>query len=334
MQRAGNINMSKSRVLNNNLAQVLQKNISKGNSKTNHVQAEKNHKEMMETLLNIIGEKMLSAAKVDISQGRFIHEKPCSREGAIMHVCNLKKYGNCIIIYGGLGCKVFGNLSILELTNGTWSEVNFSRVYSDVNTYYYYHTAVRFNNNLIMFGGYRETSTTHFPFQVMSNQVTCIELETFKIYNIYAGMAAPPIRKNHIALNLFNNCMLIHGGIGETDEILNDFWMFSLNSKNDSKWKLLRKNTKSIEIEMGTAYHTGVRVPANKHVYKNVEKCVFLFGGFDFERIAMNNLYKCVIDYELVNIVEMEPKGIKPPSRFQHTATFINKCKDFFSKKK
>jgi hypothetical protein len=188
-------------------------------------------------MLNAIGEKMIYVQKVSNIGAKSIHMsvKPEAREGATCFFYGKHaKYGKCLILHGGVGSKVFGDIVVLQFDNYKWHMLKSAKETRGVEACLYYHTACQYKSNLLLFGG--SMSPVGGPLmQSISNKVTGLNLQTFKMVNLAVRGEEPAARKLHVAV-VFKNQMLIHGGVGVDDGLLTDWWALAFMTKYDMKW--------------------------------------------------------------------------------------------------
>ena len=117
----------------------------------------------------------------------------------------------------------------------------------------------------------------------MPSKVEIIDTNNMKVHQCFTQWFNPPSRKMHVGVQT-NNKIQYHGGIGANDEVLNDTWLQSFSGKYDAKWKKLKLTTSNLEIELGLAGHSAVKIPSNPMLKPSKSHTAVFFGGFDCER--------------------------------------------------
>ena len=139
-----------------------------------------------------------------------------------------------------------------------------------------------------------------------------------------------PWRRNHIGIGIGNN-ILIHGGINDNGDYLNDLWIFEC-----FKFKWNHLSYKSLIKIPKIAFHSGVLVIKNQdilyhndlNIYKFPEgsiskskgnkikiEGIYIFGGIDKEGNYYKDLWLIRIGVKPVDIVNVPTKGKQPPLR-------------------
>lgn len=131
-----------------------------------------------------------------------------------------------IYLYGGKDACQNNELWTFDLTSMSWSIVLYKNL--PAHNQRYGHTTTYYNNKLYIFGGnVRSMGYYYIPdFEVFN-----IEDSTWSIMN-FSSKSYLKLRKYHIA-ELVGPYIIIHGGITEENEYLNDTYIFHIPS---NKW--------------------------------------------------------------------------------------------------
>ena len=148
-----------------------------------------------------------------------------------------------------------------------------------------------------------------------------------------------PWRRNHIGIGIGNN-ILIHGGINDNGDYLNDLWIFECFK---FKWNTL--SYKSLIKIPKIAFHSGVLVIKNQdilyhndlNIYKFPEgsiskskgnkikiEGIYIFGGIDKDGNYYKDLWLIRIGVKPVDIVNVPTRGKQPPLRTLCGMTFFS----------
>ena len=146
-------------------------------------------------------------------------------------------------------------------------------------------------------------------------------------------------RRNHIGIGIGNN-ILIHGGINDEGEFLDDLLLFEC-----LKFKWIKLSYKSLIKIPKIAFHTGVLVIKNQdiifhndlNIYKFPEgsisknkrnkikiEGIYIFGGIEKEGNFHSNLWLIRIGVKPVDIINVPSKGKQPPPRILCGMTFFS----------
>ena len=133
---------------------------------------------------------------------------------------------NEIIISGGISSNM-KSLSIwsLNLEKLEWKKFQINGLIANR----YGHTGIVYQNKLFLFGG--KTKYLNMTY-LCGLEIYSISDHSFN--NPSVGKVSPETRKNHIA-ELLGNQMFIHGGLNESNEILNDCFLLTLTTL---KWNI------------------------------------------------------------------------------------------------
>ena len=88
----------------------------------------------------------------------------------------------------------------------------------------YGHTGIAYQNKIYFFGG--KTKYLNLSY-LCGLEIYSMADGTFTTPDV--GKLSPELRRNHIA-ELLGNQIFVHGGINESNEILNDSYLLSINT--------------------------------------------------------------------------------------------------------
>ena len=293
-------------------------------------------------------------------------------EGREQFSLNLSSNKNLFLL-GGISSKISNfQLWKLNLTSFDWERIKQNKIISNR----YGHSSVYFNNKIFVFGGRAKTISN---FNVNKNSIVknfnskCDVFNGLDVFDlndknwytpIFPLKNSPELRRNHVC-ELVGNFMLIHGGMSEKNEILNDVFILNLNSNffklNVSvvtweKWlKLSVQNENNSPFLFG--HSASLVVPReiiencefnvynypevnflnkinNKNNNKNKFKLLnekirvrglYVFGGKSKKGIS-NKLFVLKIGKKPCEWTEIKDfKGIAPCERYFHSMNFYEK---------
>ena len=238
---------------------------------------------------------------------------------------------NKIIIFGGVQSKFLNDMwtcSIITKHNKIdikWRKLNLKDDELPISRYG--HSMIYYMNNLFIFGG-------TFPRNIYSDQEENICIFDIKRENFYyprcINFKSVKNRRNHIGIGI-GYTMLIHGGIDNEGNYLNDMWILDCLKY---KWNpLIYRNL--IKIPK-IAFHSFSLVIKNTsliynkdlNIYKFTEgfitkgksgkpkiEGIYIFGGCDKEGNFYKNLWLIRIGIKPVDILEIPSHGIQPCPR-------------------
>eukprot|EP00472_Partenskyella_glossopodia_P010491 CAMPEP_0197523014 /NCGR_PEP_ID=MMETSP1318-20131121/8033_1 /TAXON_ID=552666 /ORGANISM="Partenskyella glossopodia, Strain RCC365" /LENGTH=735 /DNA_ID=CAMNT_0043075567 /DNA_START=147 /DNA_END=2354 /DNA_ORIENTATION=+ len=136
---------------------------------------------------------------------------------------------------------------------------------------------------------------------------------------INAGTSVPEHRYLHSAVSLSNgktkDSMIVFGGVGWSNNILNDVWIFSTKS---NKWTQSFPKG-SVEADTLPAWregHSACVMPANA----KAETQMYMFGGISYQFMPFNDMW--IYDAKKGSWAKQKPSGDTPEPRWLHTCTF------------
>ena len=240
------------------------------------------------------------------------------------------KNNNKLYICGGLTVNITGMIIwCLNLENLEWSKI----IQKDSSLNRFGHTAIVYQNKIYFFGG-RTKNESGFSYQ------------GFEIFSLIEGVYynpnlgrinCPKLRRNHIA-ELINEQILIHGGITENNEILNDCYLLNLNPL---KW--YKANINKMTPGPKLYGHTSSLVVPKQHLlshkfsvytYPDIEvvncrikqKGLYIFGGKSKEEGGISNkLWILLLGQKTLEWSLPETKGTPPRPRFNHSMSFYER---------
>ena len=200
------------------------------------------------------------------------------------------------------------------------------------------HTGVIYQNKIFLFGGRTKYGGAFVSpgleiFSLTENAFTNQDPE---------GNIFPEPRKNHIA-ELIGNTMLIHGGLDEEEQILDDCYILNLLTL---KWfiPVINSNTphpkvyghSSCLVVPNSVLTNGAfsvyKIPdvdyISKKGKKNIQKGLYIFGGKTKEINGLtNNLWILLLGQTPLQWIKPETKGIQPSPRYYHSMNFYEKSR-------
>ena len=199
----------------------------------------------------------------------------------------------------------------------------------------YGHSMTYYKDNLYIFGGY-----TNNLFRSREDNISVFDLKHEKfVYPYISNNKIVPWRRNHIGVGV-GYTMLIHGGIDDEGEYLNDIWIFDC-TKN--KWNSL--NFRSFIKIPNIAYHSACLVVKSQivlyhndfNIYKYPEgiigrskinkpkiEGVYIFGGCDGNRNYCPVLWCMRVGMKPVDIIKVPTVGKGPVGRLSCGMCFYN----------
>ena len=240
------------------------------------------------------------------------------------------KDNNNIIISGGI-CINMKNLAIwkLNINSLIWEKIKLENKIDNR----YGHTSLFLNNKLYIYGGKTKYLNTNYM-----NGLDIFSFTEKKFLNCNIYGEKPENRKNHIAVFLGNQ-MFIHGGINEEGKILDDSYLFNIQTLTWNKciidqlchYPKLYGHACSIVIPSNILYNPKFNAylfPEYDNVkIKNIKKKgLYIFGGkSDTEHELSNKLYILILGRKPLDWIKVEPKGKPPLPRYAHTMNFYER---------
>ena len=199
----------------------------------------------------------------------------------------------------------------------------------------YGHTSVYYQNKIYFYGGTVKIEKTSM---LAGLDIFSLSDKSFILSYV---KNSPSKRKNHIA-ELIGNSMLIHGGMDEENQVLDDCHLLNLQQM---KWtspviipinqypkvfghssclvipnNILTSNTFNI-FKYPDDY-------INKKNIKNILRGLYIFGGKTKEINGLtNNLWILLIGQKPFQWIKVETKGVPPSPRYYHSMNFYEKSR-------
>ena len=238
---------------------------------------------------------------------------------------------NEIIISGGI-CSNMKSLAIwsLNLEKLEWKKLQTNGLISNR----YGHTGIVFQNKLILFGG----KTKYLNMSYLCG-LDIYSMPDYSFNSPSVGKLSPETRKNHIA-ELLGNQMFIHGGLNESNEILNDCFLLTLNT---FKWNIctiskytpapkLYGHSSCVVIPHMLLFHHKFTIYSYPSLepgkVSNLlkEKGIYVFGGKSKEEGGLSNqLWILITGKKPMEWVQPETKGKPPSPRYFHSMNYYEK---------
>ena len=272
-----------------------------------------------------------------------------------------------LFLLGGISSKI-SNFQIWKINLFTFDceQIKQNKIISNR----FGHSSIIFNNKIFVFGGKTNFSNNFNNFNNNNNNFSnnnnnIIKYENFngldifdlneKIWfsPIFPMKNSPNLRRNHICV-LIGNFMLIHGGINENNEILNDVFILNLNTnflmlnlsyvtyekwlklniKNNSPFLYAHSASLVVPQEILENYKFNIynfpemkkqKTNNNKKLLKEKNYGLYVFGGKTKNGIS-NKMFVLKIGKNPCEWTEINDfKGIAPCERYFHSMNYYEK---------
>ena len=197
------------------------------------------------------------------------------------------------------------------------------------------HTSIFYQNKIYLYGGRIKVEKASM---LVGLEIYSINENTFISSNIKGG---PNKRRNHIA-EVIGNVMLIHGGIGEDDDILDDCYLLNLQQ---IKWispslvpygpsPKVFGHSSCLVIPYSILNNSKFNIyrypdidSYNKNQKKNkIERGLYIFGGKSKETNGLtNNLWILLLGQKPLRWIKIDTKGSPPSPRYFHSMNYYEK---------
>lgn len=229
-------------------------------------------------------------------------------------------------IYGGILGERLGDLWYCDMKQSklTWNKIVNIRD-DDIPIPRYGHTMTFWQDYLYIYGGnlgkeYYKPREDIAIYDINKKQY---------LYPSIANKITVPFRRSHIAISI-GQSMLIHGGIDETDMMLNDIWIYDYNKNRFFNLQfqgingmtppylafhsaILISNSNRSHSQMFNIYKLPDNTFANKGRINRLKyEGVYIFGGLDSNKKCTQKLWIVKIGKKPVDILEPRTHG-KPP---------------------
>jgi hypothetical protein len=238
--------------------------------------------------------------------------------------------GRHIFLSGGISTKMKEmNFWSLNIKNLEWKKIN---SINQTNSRFG-HTTVYDENKIYIYGGRIKEKNT--------SVLVGLEIYSLKDNNFYKPYIQnePPDRRDHIALNICNY-MLIHGGIGSSNEILSDCYLLNFQTL---KWiePQIEQNTQRPKVYGHTCClvipfqllnHKNFNIYKFPDIdidskYKIKQKGLFIFGGKSKEEGGLtNDLWILIMGQKPLSWIKVNALGKPPSPRYFHSMDYYEKA--------
>jgi hypothetical protein len=243
--------------------------------------------------------------------------------------------GKILYLSGGLST----NMKQMTIWSLNMETIEWSKMPSINNTNCRFgHSSVIYQNKIYFYGGRIKVEKASM---LVGLEIYSLSDHIFVSSNVKGG---PNKRRNHIA-EIIGGVMLIHGGIAEDNEILDDCYLLnlqqltwmspSISSYSPSPrvyghtsclvvpYNVLNNNKFNIYRYPDLDYYN------NKNSKKNrIERGLYIFGGKTKETDGLtNNLWILSLGKKPLQWIKAETKGVPPSPRYFHSMNFFEKSK-------
>ena len=241
--------------------------------------------------------------------------------------------GKLLYLSGGLST----NMKQMDIWSLNMETLEWNKLILKNSTYCRYgHSSVFYQNKIYIYGG---TVKIEKSSMLAGLEIFSLNDKAFMISN---DKSSPCKRKNHIA-EIVGNSMLIHGGIDEENQVLDDCHILNLQQM---KWTTPVINPINLypkvfghssclvvphNIITNNAFNI-YKFPdmdyINKKNKKNIQRGIYIFGGKTKEINGLtNNLWILLIGQQPFQWLKPETKGIQPSPRYYHSMNFYEKSR-------
>ena len=243
--------------------------------------------------------------------------------------------GKFLYLSGGLST----NMKQMAIWSLNMETIEWSKLHSINSTNCRYgHTSVIYQNKIYFYGGRIKVEKTSM---LVGLEIYSLSDNIFISSNVKGG---PNKRRNHIA-EIIGNVMLIHGGISEDNEVLDDCYLLHLqqlawmspviNTYSPSPKVFGHTSCLVIPHNILTNSKFNIyRYPDSEYYNvkntkkKKIERGLYIFGGKTKETNGFtNNLWILSLGKKPLQWIKVETKGTPPSPRYFHSMDYFEKSK-------
>lgn len=235
---------------------------------------------------------------------------------------------NVFLLFGGIVSNKTNYIWSFDPANVEWWKINYDNMQVSLR---YGHTGVLHQRKLYVFGGKAKMQS----FYAMPDlEIFNLEDRTWSCPVLYTKSTLK-MRRNLVSCAIGQH-MLIHGGISEDEEYLNDVYLLQFTPL---KWVSVSLNTESENPTL--AWHACCLVLPSEQMFspklniyklpevgvgrrlcKIREKGLYVFGGKSSDNELRNDLWILRIGRKPLEWVRVNTNGISPSPRCAHTMNF------------
>jgi hypothetical protein len=137
-------------------------------------------------------------------------------------------YNNSMIMFGGTNIitnKALNDVHVLDLTTWKWTK---PKVTGQIPSPRSFHTAVLYQDKMLVWGGYREVIESSFKFNDVYLHI--LDLKTWR-WSKMTPMGTLPAARSHHSAVIFEDKLIIHGGAFDIYASFNDLYILDLRKK-------------------------------------------------------------------------------------------------------
>jgi N-acetylneuraminic acid mutarotase len=248
--------------------------------------------------------------------------KPETRQHATLTVVQNKFY-----LIGGVSRSIISDINSFNPGTRKWEKILTVGAEAEPR---FGHSVVEYEKKLFVFGGGTDFNSVHKQRECL-NGVKSFTAETKEWSNVRCEGHFIGTRKHHCS-SIVGKHMLMHGGLNQRNNLLNDSAILNLSKQ---KWKIVNLKGNGPGF---CAFHTAVTVldvdqRNSSSIYKvqpsriNSVKLpgIYVFGGIDQGRHATNELFLVNVGCKNLYWTRPETFGTPPSPRFQHSMVFNEK---------
>lgn len=256
---------------------------------------------------------------VDVCWARIVIEKwsPSTSQQATLTANSFSLY-----LIGGISRTINQDIYVFNTQSKDWNKV----VTGSQMEPRFGHTAVAYQNSLLVFGGGTFFNTAHRLRECL-NGVRRLSVPGNQITYLKTSGTFIPARKGHIS-GILGKHMIISGGFNDKQHIIGDCAVLNLQKMT---WSYLEIT--NIHL-LARAYHAASAVvsgASNQSIYRlndpsYLKTGLFVFGGLDYLKRPTNTLINIAPGTKPVKCEIVDAGGVPPSPRFMHSMVF---CKNF-----
>lgn len=235
----------------------------------------------------------------------------------------LSNFNESLYLIGGVSRSINKDVNVFRIHSKTWQRLDNT---GDINEPRFGHSAVKYEGNIIVFGGGTHYDHKHKLRECLSG-VHVFYIDTCFWQYMKTQGTYLPARKYHSACVV--GChMLVYGGMNQKNNMLSDAAVLNLKKQTWKSLEICGKSPGKLAFHT-SAFVSGLEPGSGESIYKVFTGSgkiaysgVYVFGGLNVDKKASNILYIIQVGKRPLEWTTPIIAGQPPSPRFLHTMIY------------
>lgn len=236
---------------------------------------------------------------------------------------SLSCFGDKLFLIGGISRSINKDVNVFKISQKVWMR---AENVGDINQPRFGHSAVKYENKIIVYGGGTHYDSIHKLRECLSG-VHIFNTDEMKWEYLKAKGTYLPARKYHSAV-MVGFHMFVYGGMNHWSHLLSDAAILNMNKSSWKSVDICGNGPGKISFHTSTLVHISDS-KKTENIYDITPASskikfpgIYFFGGLSDRKVPTNSLHVLLIGKRPLEWMIPKVSGLAPSPRFLHTTVY------------